>query len=169
MVRLHGERDWHEVYRRTRLSRIPEPQRQRYLELRRRRDLEAIVDPVLAAELRWLGLAAEFAEATVAKRFAWRAPRPTRLGQRCRERELGADFARQFATENTRERLRDLDVPVLVVHGDADPRPLAAVETLAIELPRAELVVMPGVGHFPYLEAPDRLAQVIRRFLASLP
>jgi proline iminopeptidase len=56
-----------------------------------------------------------------------------------------------------------------VVHGDADPRPLAAVETLVMELPRAELVVMPGVGHFPYLEAPDALGQVIRRFLASLP
>jgi hypothetical protein len=60
-------------------------------------------------------------------------------------------------------------VPVLLVHGDAGPRPLAAVEALARALPRAELVVLRGVGYFPLLEAPEALRRVARGFLASLP
>lgn len=169
VVRLHGERDWHEDYRRTRLARIPEPQRQRYTELRRRRDVEADVDPALAAELLQLGIATEFADARVAERFEAELHAALASVNDVVNRKLGADFARHFASPRIRERLRNLDAPVLVVHGDADPRPLAAVEALASELPRAELVVLPGVGHFPYLEAPEALGRVLRRFLASLP
>lgn len=169
VVRLHGERDWHEDYRRTRLARIPEPQRQRYTELRRRRDVEGDVDPALAAELLQLGIATEFADARVAERFEAELHAALASVNDVVNRKLGADFARHFASPRIRERLRNLDAPVLVVHGDADPRPLAAVEALASELPRAELVVLPGVGHFPYLEAPEALRWVLRRFLASLP
>jgi pimeloyl-ACP methyl ester carboxylesterase len=121
VVRLHGERDWHEDYRRTRLARIPEPQRQRYTELRRRRDVEGDVDPALAAELRQLGIATEFADARVAERFEAELHAALASVNDVVNRELGADFARHFASPRIRERLRNLDVPVLVVHGDADP------------------------------------------------
>jgi proline iminopeptidase len=169
VVRLCGDRDWHEDYRRSRLARIPEPQRQRYIELRRKREVERDVDPVLAAELRQLGLVSELGDAGVAERFVGELHAGLASVNDVVNRELGADFAQYFATASMRERLRNLDVPVLVVHGDADPRPLAAVEALASELPGAELVVLPEVGHFPYLEAPEALARVVRRFLASLP
>jgi pimeloyl-ACP methyl ester carboxylesterase len=55
------------------------------------------------------------------------------------------------------------------VHGEADPRPMAAVKALADELPRAEPVVLPGIGHFPDLEAHHSLRMVLRRFLQSVP
>ena len=66
-----------------------------------------------------------------------------------------------------RQRLRTLDLPMLLVHGDADPRPVSAVQALASELPQSRLVVLDGVAHFPYWEAPERLEQLLRTFLAD--
>jgi pimeloyl-ACP methyl ester carboxylesterase len=57
---------------------------------------------------------------------------------------------------------------VLLVHGDADPRPLDAVNTLAGVLPNGELRVLSGVGHHPQWEAPDRLRPLLRDFFATL-
>lgn len=65
-------------------------------------------------------------------------------------------------------RCRTLDVPVLVVAGGEDPRPPFAVDSLVAALPRAELVVMPGVGHLPWLEDPDSLRAQLRRFLTEV-
>jgi pimeloyl-ACP methyl ester carboxylesterase len=38
---------------------------------------------------------------------------------------------------------------------------------MAERLPRAELAVLPGVGHFPNLEAPDRVAERLAGFFAA--
>jgi proline iminopeptidase len=83
-------------------------------------------------------------------------------------RELGVDFVCYFATAAVRERLRALGLPGLQVHGRADPRPVAAVKVLASEPRHAGLVTLPGVDHFPFLEEPDALRQILRRFLLSL-
>lgn len=46
------------------------------------------------------------------------------------------------------ERLRELDVPTLVVHGDADTLvDLSGGRATAFAVPGAELVVVPGMGH----------------------
>jgi SAM-dependent methyltransferase len=48
----------------------------------------------------------------------------------------------------TRPRLSRIAVPTLVVHGTADPLfPLAHGQALAAEIPGAELLTLPGVGH----------------------
>lgn len=64
---------------------------------------------------------------------------------------------------------RDLSVinhPVLVIHGEQDRIIDKAVAIdLVGALPRAELVVMRGVGHGPQLEAPRTTARVIERFV----
>jgi proline iminopeptidase len=60
---------------------------------------------------------------------------------------------------------RALDVPVRVVHGVRDPRPVWAVESLVAALPRAELTVLEGVGHLPWLEDPAAFGRVARRFV----
>jgi proline iminopeptidase len=65
-------------------------------------------------------------------------------------------------------RCNTLDVAVLVVAGQEDPRPPFAVDSLIAALPRAELVVIPGVGHLPWLEDPDSLRVVLRRFLTEV-
>lgn len=82
--------------------------------------------------------------------------------------ELGADGMRHCSTREFHESLARLDVPVLLVHGEQDPRPRWAAERLAETLPRCELVVLPGVGHFPDLEAPERYRGIVRAFLQSV-
>ncbi len=52
--------------------------------------------------------------------------------------------------ENYTAALEQVSVPTLIIWGDQDPvAPLRTGELLAGSLPRAELVVFPGVGHVP--------------------
>ncbi len=57
-----------------------------------------------------------------------------------------------------------LDVPTLLVHGNADPEvPEDEVRELLSELPDAELVTLPGAGHMlPLTHGPEVAAQVTR-------
>jgi 3-oxoadipate enol-lactonase len=95
-------------------------------------------------------------------------------------RELTADMTRrsydqQLAVEDVRAvwpdpsaetRLAELDVPTLVVVGDADRpelRELAAA--LAADLPDARLETIAGAGHLPSIERPDELNALLLEFL----
>jgi proline iminopeptidase len=69
------------------------------------------------------------------------------------------------ASTEFREALGRLTIPVLLVHGERDPRPMWAVERLAEALPDAELVRLAGVGHFPELEVPEKFRDVVRAFV----
>jgi pimeloyl-ACP methyl ester carboxylesterase len=65
------------------------------------------------------------------------------------------------------DRLREVDVPVLLVAGDRDevfpaPRMIAA----AAAMPRAELRILP-LGHSPHLEAPDRVLPLVEALLGT--
>jgi len=58
-----------------------------------------------------------------------------------------------------------IDHRALVIHGEQDRIISKAVaEDLVHSLPRAELVVMRGVGHAPQLEAPRYTARIVERF-----
>jgi len=61
--------------------------------------------------------------------------------------------------------LAGIDRPALVVHGEQD-RVIGkrVAEDLVRALPRAELVVMRGVGHAPQLEAPRHTARLVEAF-----
>jgi pimeloyl-ACP methyl ester carboxylesterase len=61
--------------------------------------------------------------------------------------------------------LRGIDRPALVIHGEQDRIiDKRVAEDLVLALPRAELVVMRGVGHAPQLEAPRHTARLIEAF-----
>lgn len=62
--------------------------------------------------------------------------------------------------------LRRFSRPVLVVHGETDAIPLAGVEKTVAVLPNAELVVLEEVAHFPWLERPGSVREVVVDFLA---
>ena len=63
-------------------------------------------------------------------------------------------------------RLGELDVPALLVVGDADrPEILSLAERLARELPDARLETIDGAGHLPSLERPDELNRLLLDFL----
>jgi 3-oxoadipate enol-lactonase len=65
--------------------------------------------------------------------------------------------------------LSDLRVPSLVVAGDADPyAPAPVTDQLVASLPAPEVVRLPGVGHLPHLEAPERFDAALRAFVSSV-
>lgn len=79
-------------------------------------------------------------------------------------RHLLLDPARPFWA-----RMRHVRVPALVVWGTEDR--LVSVRLaprLADALPRAELLVLPGVGHVPQFEATEETTTALVRFLADL-
>jgi proline iminopeptidase len=70
---------------------------------------------------------------------------------------LGAwDFRAALATLTTR---------MLVVHGVADPIPLAASQEWAASVPNARLFIVPGSGHFPHVERADLFFPAVESFL----
>jgi proline iminopeptidase len=62
---------------------------------------------------------------------------------------------------------RSLAVPTLILEGAEDPRPRWAVDSLAAALPEVTRVVLPGVGHLPWLEAPEPALATLRGFLEA--
>jgi 2-succinyl-6-hydroxy-2,4-cyclohexadiene-1-carboxylate synthase len=58
-------------------------------------------------------------------------------------------------------RLGELEMPVVVLAGERDEKFRALGEQMARAIPRARLVVVPGVGHAVHLEAPERVAEEI--------
>ncbi|MFO0093560.1 MAG: alpha/beta fold hydrolase [Gemmatimonadaceae bacterium] len=65
------------------------------------------------------------------------------------------------------ERLRDLAVPTLVVHGAADVLPLSEAEHTTRFLRKARLVPIADAGHNPFWEAPDAFFHAVDAFLAE--
>jgi pimeloyl-ACP methyl ester carboxylesterase len=61
--------------------------------------------------------------------------------------------------------LRDLRPPALVVAGERDAYSTKEVtDQLVAALPAPEVLLLPGVGHFPNLEAPDAFDAAVRGF-----
>ncbi len=62
-------------------------------------------------------------------------------------------------------RLEALDLPVLVVVGEDDPRYRRLARRLVASLPQARAVVLGGAGHAAHLEAPEAFGRVLDDFL----
>lgn len=60
--------------------------------------------------------------------------------------------------------LKELAQPAMIIIGGADPALGPNLEAY-LQLPNAGLSVLDGVGHVPSVEAPDRFAAVLARFL----
>jgi proline iminopeptidase len=56
-------------------------------------------------------------------------------------------------------------VPTLVIHGDADVMPAQGSREWAEAIPNARLITLPGVGHFPWVEAPQTFFVTVDAFL----
>jgi pimeloyl-ACP methyl ester carboxylesterase len=67
-----------------------------------------------------------------------------------------------------RREIRSVACPVLLLHGARDRLvPVAVAQAAARAHPSWSLVVLPGVGHVPQLEAPRDTARVITEWLGS--
>jgi pimeloyl-ACP methyl ester carboxylesterase len=74
--------------------------------------------------------------------------------------------ASYFGGRHYRQGLRSIRCPVLLIHGDRDRLvPVGAARATARANPSWALIVLPGVGHAPQLEAPVDTAAVILRWL----
>lgn len=94
----------------------------------------------------------------VSRAFARLALRPSEFLASAREvAGLKAFVAGQAA------RYRGLTVPTVIIAGASDTvvPPAVHARPLAAALPRAELVLLPGVGHMPHYAAPERVAEAI--------
>jgi proline iminopeptidase len=79
----------------------------------------------------------------------------------------GMDLIRRL---DLRDRLHSVDGPVLVSVGELDPiTSVAAAEEVVAALPdgAARLDVVPGAGHFTWLDAPEHYWQVLTGFVAA--
>jgi proline iminopeptidase len=71
------------------------------------------------------------------------------------------------AEYNLMPKLRQLPMPTLVIHGLDDIIPVELANHIAEAVPRAVLRVLPGCGHFAYLEMPEAVHQHIGSMLRS--
>jgi pimeloyl-ACP methyl ester carboxylesterase len=83
-----------------------------------------------------------------------------------------AAFYRQIAqadqryTDEIEPRYPTLDLPVMIVWGEADAWiPVDHAHTLASLIPGAQLHVVPGAGHLVQLDAPSALTALVQRWL----
>jgi 2-succinyl-6-hydroxy-2,4-cyclohexadiene-1-carboxylate synthase len=75
-------------------------------------------------------------------------------------------YGGQGAMEPLHARLAAVAVPTLVIAGVADPA-RARAEEVAAGIPGARLVLVPGAGHAPHLERPDRFHALLFEFLTE--
>ncbi|MBY0464384.1 MAG: alpha/beta fold hydrolase [Burkholderiales bacterium] len=76
-----------------------------------------------------------------------------------------------IASGDRRTRLRTIQAPTLVIHGDADPLvPLAAGKDVAANIPGAKLLTVPGMGHdLPTALLPQLVAAIADHTLSAKP
>ena len=56
-------------------------------------------------------------------------------------------------------------VPTLIIQGQLDPLPIEDARRWAAAMPNARLLELKGVGHFPYVEAPEAFYAAVDQFL----
>lgn len=83
---------------------------------------------------------------------------------------IAAGSAGMAERPDSTDLLAGIDVPTLVITGDADTLiPPAATEEMARAIPNAELHIIEGAGHMSNLEAPDQFTLLLRDFVSSRP
>lgn len=77
------------------------------------------------------------------------------------------DWKRVSVTRVFQEAVKQVESPVLIVHGSDDPRPVSAVRDLADSLPNCRIAEIDGAGHFPWLESTNAFRSAVRPFLSK--
>jgi proline iminopeptidase len=76
-------------------------------------------------------------------------------------------LGRSWGDWDWRPILAPLQVPTLIIHGSEDTIPLASSWEWAATLGNARLLVLPNVGHFPWVEEPSAFFPPVEQFLAG--
>lgn len=81
-----------------------------------------------------------------------------------------ANIGNMWATEPnyTWEQLRSITVPILILDGEEEEAiDLNQTKLISLLIPGSELILMPGTGHFAFLEKPDEFNQIVLDYLAK--
>lgn len=80
---------------------------------------------------------------------------------------IGALSHREYADWDLGPALRGLRAPLLALQGENDDYGLPAqLDGIREAVPHAEIELMAGLGHFPHVEAPERITERIAGFVA---
>jgi proline iminopeptidase len=145
---------WREPFERASSARLA-PHRARIEELRARGEDRAV------AVLQW---SAEFSDGHEQEHAEEMATPWFGINHDC-YREIWSELERTWPEDELIAQCRGLEVPVLIIDGERDLRPRWAVDSLERALPDVRRVVLPGVGHIPWLEAPEEFVQSLAEFL----
>lgn len=76
-------------------------------------------------------------------------------------------MARDLAGFDLREELRQVSCPALIVYGDQEAAVDVAAPAFRRALPQARIVIFRDCGHFPFLEQPTALEELVGTFIAN--
>ena len=81
------------------------------------------------------------------------------------EAQAGLDY---LAVADVRAELKGITCPTLLLHGEQDEIcPIGGAEFIQRQIPCAQLIIYPGVGHIPFLTNFEGFHQALERWLAS--
>lgn len=158
-------RAWHAAAKAEAVRRLSSDQRRREAELGGR-------DRSPDEEVEWRALhwLPDLAHPDRAEALAHATAMAEATGPICWEANRGLRTALDGHDEDAvLDRCRRLDVPALLLHGAEDPRPAWALDALAAALPQAEVVVVPGAGHRPWVEQPAAVGAAVRGWRGGRP
>ena len=81
--------------------------------------------------------------------------------------ETNASLADHLRQETLMRKLPSARLPVLFVHGALDPLPVRSSIDTATLIPGAQVEVVEGSGHFPWLERSGEVRSAVERFLGG--
>jgi proline iminopeptidase len=154
---------WHEPFQRAAAARLAsrEP---RLAELRARDGERTEAEDRELAILQW---SSEFTGPDAARNAEEMATPWLGINRECYDAIWG-EVKRTWREPELAAECRALDVPVLIIDGEADLRPRWAVDSLEQVLPNVARRTLPGVGHVPWLEAPVEFTELVLGFLRKL-
>jgi proline iminopeptidase len=72
---------------------------------------------------------------------------------------------RDLGQYNILKQLNQITVPTLIIHGASSVLPVECAGIIHSHLPDARMIILEDIGHFPYIEAPDQFARIVKDFL----
>lgn len=82
---------------------------------------------------------------------------------------MGLALKKIETLESCVDEIRDRMPPgAMVIGGEGDPRPADALRRLETRL-NCEVVIIPGAGHEPWMEVPERFGAVLRAAVERQP
>ena len=96
-------------------------------------------------------------------------PMPPMQGDHPGHLETWASVKAHFDAKTLEDGLPRLEMPAIFIHGALDPIPADEIERSARLVPGADLHLLEGIGHFPWMEQPGSVLQLLRAFAEANP